>query len=76
MARRWSGRSGCAITTAGRQARGCQSEHLHETLDCVKLLLHADADKNIPNAAGKTVFDLLTDEDQELKGLLIELKSL
>lgn len=39
-------------------------------LECIKLLLLAGADKSIPNAEGKTVYDLLEDEDLELKGLL------
>ncbi|SEO19679.1 Ankyrin repeat-containing protein [bacterium A37T11] len=46
------------------------SENLHDTLRCVKILLHAGADKNIPNAGGETIYDLLTDEDQELKEVL------
>jgi ankyrin repeat protein len=39
-------------------------------LACVKILLQSGADKNIPNADGNTVFDLLRDEDLELKELL------
>lgn len=39
-------------------------------LQCVKILLQSGADKNIPNGEGKTVFDLLNDEDSELKELL------
>jgi ankyrin repeat protein len=39
-------------------------------LECVKILVQSGADKNIPNADGKTVFDLLHDEDLELKDLL------
>lgn len=40
---------------------------LRDYLECVKILIQAGADKNIPNAEGKTVFDLLTTEDLELK---------
>jgi uncharacterized protein len=36
-------------------------------LQCVKILVQSGADKNIPNGEGKTVFDLLNDEDWELK---------
>src|SRR4029077_18745502 len=36
-------------------------------LECVKILIQSGADKNIPNCDGKTVFDLLGDEDVELK---------
>jgi hypothetical protein len=43
---------------------------LHSYLECVKILLRSGADKSIPNGGGKTVFDLLNDEDLELKELL------
>jgi uncharacterized protein len=36
-------------------------------LECVKLLIQSGADKNITNSDGKTVFDLLNEEDFELK---------
>lgn len=39
-------------------------------LECVKILMQAGADKNIPNGEGKTVFDLLSDEDVELNAIL------
>jgi hypothetical protein len=39
----------------------------HNYLECVKILIHAGADKNIPNGEGKTIFDLLNDEDLEFK---------
>jgi ankyrin repeat protein len=41
-------------------------------LACVRILIRSGADKNIPNGEGKTVFDLLNDEDRELKELLNE----
>lgn len=47
------------LKNGGSDMRGC--------LECVKLLVQAGADKIIPNADGNTVFDLLTDEDGELK---------
>lgn len=47
------------LKNGGSNAQAC--------LECVKLLLQAGADKTIPNAEGVTVFDLLTDEDRELK---------
>ena len=43
------------------------NNNTHTYLECINLLLRAGADKNIPNGQGKTVFDLLTDEDLELK---------
>ncbi len=39
-------------------------------LRCVKFLIDAGADKNIPNKDGNTVFDLLDNKDVELKALL------
>lgn len=40
---------------------------LGDYLQCVKILNRSGAAKDIPNAEGKTVFDLLTDEDRELR---------
>ncbi len=40
-------------------------------VECVKLLVKAGADKMIPNRGGETVFDILGDEDSELKGQLV-----
>ncbi len=37
---------------------------------CIKILLQAGADKNIPNKEGKTVFGLLTNGNAELQELL------
>ncbi len=42
------------------------TNNAHDCLECVKILVQAGADKNIPNAEGKTVFDLLNDEDLDL----------
>jgi hypothetical protein len=39
-------------------------------LECVRILVQAGADKTIPNCDGNIAFDLLDDEDGELKGLL------
>jgi len=47
------------------------SGNTNDTLKCVSILLQAGADKTIPNADGNTVFDLLRDEDDLLKKLLI-----
>ena len=41
-----------------------------DSLECVRILLQAGADKNIPNCDGNIAFDLLDDEDWELKELL------
>lgn len=40
---------------------------MHDSLECVKILIQSGADKNIPNGEGKTVFDLLNDNDVDLK---------
>lgn len=39
-------------------------------VECVRLLLAAGADKDIPNGEGTTVFDLLREEDVELREML------
>ena len=39
-------------------------------LECIKILIQGGADKNIPNGDGNTVFDLLNDEDMDVKELL------
>ncbi|RRA98779.1 ankyrin repeat domain-containing protein [Larkinella rosea] len=44
--------------------------HLPDCLECVTLLRQSGADKTIPNGDGTTVFDLLTDNDGELKEAL------
>ena len=36
-------------------------------LECVKILIQSGGDRDIPNAEGKTVIDLLGDEDDQLK---------
>ncbi|MEP7144214.1 MAG: ankyrin repeat domain-containing protein [Ferruginibacter sp.] len=41
--------------------------NMQNYLECVKILLQAGADKNISNSEGKMVFDLLSEEDFELK---------
>src|SRR5882724_1341755 len=43
---------------------------LQNHLECIKALIQSGAEKNIPNAEGKTIFDLADDEDLELKELL------
>jgi uncharacterized protein len=47
------------------------SNSLHDSLECIKILIESGADKNIQNGDGKTVFDLLNDEDAELKEQLL-----
>ena len=42
----------------------------HHQIACAKLLLGAGADKNIPNAEGTLMVDMLGEEDIELKALL------
>jgi ankyrin repeat protein len=41
--------------------------NLQQYRRCVEILIQAGADKNIPNVDGNTVFDLVNDEDSELK---------
>jgi len=43
---------------------------LHKHLECIKILVEAGSDKNIPNAEGISIFDLISDEDQELKAVI------
>ena len=43
---------------------------MRDSLECAKILIQSGADKNIPNADGNTAFDLLNNEDLELKELL------
>lgn len=45
-------------------------KHFAEYTECVKILLEAGADKSIPNLEGYKPFDLLKDDDTELKELL------
>ena len=40
-------------------------------LECIKLLILAGVDKSIPNANGKTVYDLMEEGDLELQQLLL-----
>ncbi|HMH31683.1 MAG TPA: ankyrin repeat domain-containing protein [Puia sp.] len=42
----------------------------HNQLECVKLLVEAGADKNIPNANDKTIYSMIKDEDVELKKII------
>ena len=45
-------------------------ENIKNQVACAKLLVEAGADKTIPNIDGNTPFDLLNDQDTELKDLL------
>ena len=47
-----------------------EKNNLHDHMECVKILVQSGANRNIPNGDGKTVFDLLNDEDLELKAQL------
>jgi ankyrin repeat protein len=42
----------------------------HNYIECIKLLREAGADITIPNKNGNTVFDLLDEEDREMKAAL------
>jgi len=43
---------------------------MHRHFECIKQLIQSGADKDIPNTEGKTVFDLLNEDDLELRALL------
>ena len=45
------------------------ADKLHQ-LECIKLLIHAGADKDIPNAWGDTIYSMIKAEDLELKKIL------
>lgn len=45
--------------------------NLQDHLACVRILIEAGAEKSIPNADGNTIFDLVSDEDLELKRLIV-----
>ncbi len=47
-----------------------KSENLENYAECVRLLVAAGADKTIPNRDGNTVFDLLDENDSELREIL------
>jgi uncharacterized protein len=42
------------------------TDSLRDCLECIHLLIQSGADKTIPNGEGKTVFDLLNDDDAAL----------
>jgi uncharacterized protein len=44
--------------------------NIHHQVECAKILIQSGADKSIPNADGHTVFDLLNENDLELKSVL------
>jgi ankyrin repeat protein len=46
------------------------NKNLQNYLKCIKVLMQAGADTSIPNTEGKTVFDLLNNEDLDLKEAL------
>lgn len=45
--------------------------NLQNHLACVQILVDAGADKTVPNADGETIYDLVSDEDVELKRLVV-----
>jgi hypothetical protein len=47
-----------------------RENNLQESLECIKVLLKAGADKNVPNADGKRIVDLLNENDLELREIL------
>lgn len=51
-------------------AKNGGSDSVQDTLACINILVEAGADKNIPNGNGKTILDLLNEEDAELKDQL------
>jgi len=49
---------------------GGDKSHLPAYLECIKTLIQAGADKNIPNGGEKTVFDMIGPDSPGLKELL------
>ena len=47
-----------------------KGENLENYAECVRLLVEAGADRTIPNRDGDTVFDLLNENDSELREIL------
>ncbi|RFS17457.1 ankyrin repeat domain-containing protein [Emticicia sp. C21] len=45
-------------------------KYIEGHLECIRLLLYSGGDKNIPNADGKTIYDLVEEGDVELRALL------
>jgi hypothetical protein len=45
-------------------------KNAHNQLDCISMLISAGATKITPNANGKTIFDLVGNDDDDLKELL------
>lgn len=50
--------------------RNGDKSNLQNHLACVQILVHAGADKTIPNADGNTIFDLAGEEELELKRII------
>jgi uncharacterized protein len=46
-----------------------ENDHHHQ-LECVKLLVDAGADKNIPNGNDKNIYSMINNEDLELKKII------
>jgi hypothetical protein len=42
----------------------------YHQIECIKLLIQAGADKNILNAAGKTIYSMASEDDSELNGII------
>ena len=42
----------------------------HHQLECVRMLIEAGADRDIPNSGGTTVYSMLNDDDMELKKII------
>ncbi len=47
-----------------------EKNNKYNQLECIKLLVEAGADKNIPNDNDKTIYSMINDEDVELKKII------
>jgi len=57
-------------TSTAHGLKSGDKNDMNNYVECIRILVQAGADKNIPNVDGNTAFDLLNDEDVELKELL------
>ena len=61
---------GTPLSWAIHSLKERDKKELHSHFECIKMLLKAGADKNISNDDRQAIFDLLRNEDSELKELL------
>jgi uncharacterized protein len=47
-----------------------EENNIHHQPECIRLLIEAGADKNIPNADGNTIYSMITGEDAVFKKII------